>query len=93
MPPHDATILAEDSEGRPAVFQIDRNCVGFAGHPGTKAAMIEDLLMEFDDGPAEPLPALEAARAAQPALEDALVRIMTGLIRITGLMADPARET
>jgi len=55
--------------------------------------MVEDLLMEFDDAPDEPLPALEAARAAQPVLEDALVQIMTGLIRITGLMGTSKHET
>ena len=92
VPPHDAVVLARDAAGRPAVFQIDANCLGFAGHPGIKAAMVEDLLMEFDDTPDDPLPALEAARAAQPALEDALVRIMTGMIRITGLMSEQPRD-
>ncbi len=86
VPPDDASILAVDEAGHPAVFQIGVNCLGFTGHPGAKAAMVEDLLMEFEDAPEDPLPALEALRAAQPDIEDALVRIMTGLIGVTGMM-------
>ncbi len=86
LPPDDAAILAVDGAGRPAVFQIGANCLGFTFHPGAKAAMVEDLLMEFEDAPDDPLPALESLRAAQPAIEDSLVRIMTGLIQVTGMM-------
>lgn len=86
VPPEDASILAVDGAGRPAVFQIGENCLGFTGHPGAKAAMVEDLLMEFDDSPDDPLAELEELRMVQPAIDDALVRIMTGLVQVTGLM-------
>ena len=45
----------------PVLFQIRDNCFGFVGHPGIKSAMIEDLIMEFDEvpeGTAETLAAL-----------------------------------
>ncbi|MDQ1311109.1 MAG: hypothetical protein QG601_2379, partial [Pseudomonadota bacterium] len=59
---------------------------GFTGHPGTKPAIVEDLIMEFEEGPADPGPALEQLRAVRPALEDALVPIMTGVVRVLRLM-------
>jgi len=85
-PPAGAKILARDLDGRPAVFQIGANALGFAGHPGTKAAIVEDLIMEFDEGPADPAPALARLRSLQRSIEDALVPIMTGVVRILGLM-------
>jgi GMP synthase-like glutamine amidotransferase len=85
--PKDARVLAVDWEDRPALFQIGDNCFGFAGHPGAKLAMAEDLIMEFEESPADPAPALEALRQAQGGIADALVHIMTGLIQTTGLMA------
>ncbi|HSG95669.1 MAG TPA: hypothetical protein VLA28_09110, partial [Afifellaceae bacterium] len=36
VPPAYAQILAEDSDGCPAVFQIGDNVFGFTGHPGFK---------------------------------------------------------
>ncbi len=90
-PPDYAEILAVDEAGRPALFQVGGNCLGFVGHPGAKRAMIEDLVMEFDEAPAEIAAGLERISAVQPRLEDALVRIMTGLVQMTGLMRpDPA---
>ena len=89
VPPHDARILAEGPDGAPAVFQAGANCIGFAGHPGAKLGMIEDLSMEFGDSPDDLADGLAAIRAVQRPLEDALVRIMTGLIQVTGLMAAP----
>lgn len=86
LPPDYARILAEDADGRPALFQIGANAFGFAGHPGIKLAMAEDLIMEFDEAPDDPAPALEALRTAKTDIEDALVRIMTGLVQLTGLM-------
>lgn len=49
-PPATARVLARDREGRPAVFQVGLNALGFTGHPGTKAAIVEDLIMEFEEG-------------------------------------------
>ncbi len=86
VPPDWAQILARDSAGEPALWQIGANAFGFAGHPGLKVAMIEDLIMEFEEAPADPAPALRALRAAQRPIEDALVPIMTGLVQLTGLM-------
>ncbi len=86
VPPDYAQILARDGAGAPALWQIGANAFGFAGHPGLKVAMIEDLTMEFEEAPADPAPALRELRAAQRAIEDALVPIMTGLVRMTGLM-------
>jgi GMP synthase-like glutamine amidotransferase len=81
LPPQ-ARILAEDSAGRPALFQVGANALGFTGHPGTKPAIVEDLIMEFEEGPADPGPTLAALRDVRPALEDALVPIMTGIVKV-----------
>ena len=86
IPPPDAQVLAEDEAGRPALFQLRGNCLGFAGHPGAKLGMAEDLIMEFDETPDDPGPTLEALRARQREIEDALVPIMTGIVQVTGLM-------
>jgi GMP synthase-like glutamine amidotransferase len=86
LPPPDARILAVDSGGHPALFQVGANALGFTGHPGVKAAIVEDLIMEFEEAPADPGPTLARLRAVQPALEDALVPIMTGVVRILQLM-------
>jgi GMP synthase-like glutamine amidotransferase len=84
--PQGAAVLAQDAAGRPALFQVGDKALGFTGHPGTKPAIVEDLIMEFDEGPSEPGPALERLRAVRRELEDALVPIMTGVVRILRLM-------
>jgi len=83
VPPAHAAVLARDASGRPALWQVGRNAFGFAGHPGLKVAMVEDLVMEFAEAP-EIGPVLGELRARQRALEDALVPIMTGLVQLTG---------
>lgn len=85
-PPADARVLAVDEDDRPAVFQIAGNSLGFCGHPGFKPAMAEDLIMEFEEGPDNPVPQLERLRIMVREIEDALVPIMTGIIQLTGLM-------
>jgi GMP synthase-like glutamine amidotransferase len=85
-PPPDSTVLAVDDHDRPAVFQVGGNALGFCGHPGFKPAMAEDLIMEFEEGPENPVPQLEKLRLMMREIEDALVPIMTGIIQITGLM-------
>ena len=85
-PPPDSRILAVDEQDRPAVFQVAANALGFCGHPGFKPAMAEDLIMEFEEGPENPVPQLEKLRVMVREIEDALVPIMTGIIQITGLM-------
>ncbi len=82
VPPPDARILAVDSVGRPALFQVGESALGFTGHPGVKPAIIEDLIMEFDEAPPDPGPTLARLREVQPALEDALVPIMAGVVKL-----------
>jgi len=84
VPPGHAAVLAEDPDGRPTLWQVGRNAFGFAGHPGLKVAMVEDLVMEFEEAPQDVGRGLERLRANQRALEDALVPIMTGLLQLTG---------
>tara|TARA_B100001123_G_scaffold220823_1_gene249023 strand:+ start:244 stop:939 length:696 start_codon:yes stop_codon:yes gene_type:complete len=86
QPPSDAAILAVDAADRPALFQIGGNAFGFTGHPGAKLAMVEDLLMEFEDGPSDPVPQLDTFRTMKTEIEDTLVPIMTGLVQLTKLM-------
>ena len=56
VPPGYSQILARDSAGAPALWQVGANAFGFSGHPGLKVAMIEDLIMEFEETPADPVP-------------------------------------
>ena len=84
--PSGAQVLAVDGYDRPAIFQIGQNALGFTGHPGFKPAMAEDLIMEFEETPEDPVPALEKLRLVVRDLEDALVPLMTGLVQVTGLM-------
>jgi GMP synthase-like glutamine amidotransferase len=86
IPPDDARILAVDAAGHPAVFQVGPNALGFTGHPGVKAAIIEDLVMEFEEAPADPGPGLARLRTLQRSIEDALVPIMTGVVKVLRLM-------
>ena len=88
LPKH-AVVLAEDNHGRPAVWQVGNNAFGFSGNPGIKLGMVEDLIMEFEEVPADTAGALEKLRALQPVLEDELVPIMTGLVQCTSLMSSP----
>jgi len=84
--PETARVLAQDESGRPAVFQVGENALGFSGHPGFKTAMAEDLIMEFEESPGNPAPLLERMQRMSKQVEDALVPIMTGIIKVTGLM-------
>jgi len=88
VPPSYARVLARDQRERPVLWQIGERAFGFAGHPGLKVAMVEDLIMEFDESPADAGPALAKLRLAQRTMEDALVPIMTGLVQLTGWMQD-----
>jgi GMP synthase-like glutamine amidotransferase len=80
LPPRDAQILAVDPRGRPALWQVGERALGFAGHPGLKVAMVEDLVMEFEEVAPGVQAGLSALRAAQRSIEDALVPIMTGVV-------------
>jgi GMP synthase-like glutamine amidotransferase len=87
--PQHAVVLAEDNLGRPAVWQVGKNAYGFSGNPGIKLGMVEDLIMEFEEVPADTAGQLEKLRALQPILADELVPIMTGLVQCTSLMSSP----
>ena len=87
--PEQSVVLAEDNVGRPAVWQVAENAYGFSGNPGIKLGMVEDLIMEFEEVPADTAEQLEKLRALQPVLEDELVPIMTGLVQCTSLMSSP----
>jgi len=84
-PPAYARVLAVDEAGEPALFQVGPRGFGFTGHPGIKPAIVEDLIMEFEESPPDTGIALERLRAAQPEIEDALVRIMAGTLELAGL--------
>jgi GMP synthase-like glutamine amidotransferase len=84
--PEDGKVLAESADGVPLVFQVRGNCLGFLGHPGAKSAMIEDLIMEFDEVPEGTAETLAELRSVQGEIAAALGEIMVGLIEITGLM-------
>ncbi len=86
-PPDYATVLAVDADGRPALFQVGPNSFGFSGHPGVRRAMIEDLVMEFDEAPPDTADGLTKLSALGTAIDDALVPIMAGLIAATGWMS------
>lgn len=86
VPPAYAKTLATDEKGRVAAFQIGENVFGFTGHPGFKRAMAEDLIMEFDEGPADPAPVLESLSRLKGPIADGLVPLMTGIVQCTRLM-------
>lgn len=86
VPPPQAQVLACDAKGRAALWQVGANALGFAGHPGLKVAMVEDLIMEFEEAPPQIEPGLAQLRAVQRNIEDALVPLMTGVVQLMGWM-------
>lgn len=86
VPPDYAQTLAIDEKGRTLAFQLGETAFGFVFHPGMKLAMAEDLIMEFDEVPANTAPQLLALQGMKREIEDNLVRFMTGLVQKTGLM-------
>ena len=86
--PDYAVTLAEDEAGNPALFQIGTNSFGFIGHPGIKPAMIEDMVMEFEEAPDNSAETIAGCRSLVPQIEDSLIPIMTGLIQLTDLMKE-----
>ena len=88
--PSDATILAVGAGDEPLLFQLRDNCFGFVGHPGIKSAMIEDLIMEFEEAPENTEETLAELRAVQGDIAAAAGSIMVGLIQVTRLMEPSA---
>jgi GMP synthase-like glutamine amidotransferase len=85
-PPPGAEVLATDEKGRAALWQVGMRTLGFAGHPGLKVAMVEDLIMEFEEGPDNVEAGLAQLRSVQRSIEDALVPLMTGVVQLMGWM-------
>ena len=86
VPPADAHVLAHDGRGRAVLWQVGERALGFAGHPGLKVAMVEDMVMEFEEAPPSVEAGLGQLRAVQRSIEDALVPIMTGVVQLAGWM-------
>jgi len=84
--PTGAQVLAVGTADTPLLFQIGGNCLGFLGHPGIKSAMVEDLVMEFDDVPDNTAETLAALRAVQAELAAALGELMIGVVETMHLM-------
>ena len=88
--PGTAMVLAVDQHDEPVVFQLRNNCFGFVGHPGIKSALIEDLIMEFEEVPDGTAETLADLRAVQGEIAANLGPIMVGLIQLTDLMEQSA---
>ena len=84
--PPGAQILARDERGREALWQAAPRALGFAGHPGLKVAMVEDLVMEFEESAGGVDDGLARLRAVQRSIEDALVPLMAGIVKRMGWM-------
>ena len=84
--PASAKILAVGTRDEPVLLQFRDNCFGFVGHPGIKSALIEDLIMEFDEVPENTAETLAGLRAVQTDIAAALAAIMVGLVDATDLM-------
>lgn len=84
--PAGAKVLARDSEQNPLAFAIGKHSLGFAGHPGVKSAMIEDIIMEFDETPDGSAQTLGRLREVQFDVADSLSGLMVGIVRHAGLM-------
>ncbi len=88
--PGTARVLAVNQHDEPVVFQLLNNCFGFVGHPGIKSALIEDLIMEFEEVPDGTAETLADLRAVQGEIAANLGPIMVGLIQATDLMEQSA---
>lgn len=89
VPPAHADVFAVDAADRPALWRVGERAFGLAGHPGLKVAMVEDLVMEFEEAPADIHAGLATLRLRQRALEDALVPLMAALVGACGWMDAP----
>ncbi len=84
--PERAQILANDHLGEPLVYSVGGNSFGFAGHPGIKSAMVEDLIMEFEEAPDNTADMLKQLRKNQAGIAEALSVMMVGLVHKCGWM-------
>ncbi len=84
--PDGAEVLALDANQNPLVFSVSGNSFGFVCHPGIKSAMVEDLIMEFEEAPDGTADRLEELRMRQADIASALSTMMIGLVRRCGWM-------
>lgn len=84
--PELAKILATDNLGEPLVFSVGGNSFGFVNHPGIKSAMVEDLIMEFEEAPDNTAEMLDQLRRKQAGIAEALSVIMVGMVHKCGWM-------
>lgn len=84
--PQSALVLAETGDGEPAVFAIADNSLGFLGHPGIKSAMVEDIVMAFDESPENVSGTLAQLRAMQGDIATALTHLAIGIVETAGWM-------
>ncbi|MCG6857630.1 MAG: hypothetical protein LJE67_06145 [Salaquimonas sp.] len=84
--PKDAEVLARNEAGEPVAFRCGASAIGFTAHPGIKSAMIEDIIMEFEESPDDVAEKLESLRNVQGGIAEALTSIMVGLVAETGWM-------
>ena len=88
--PERAGILANDQGGEPLVFSVNGNSFGFVNHPGIKSAMVEDLIMEFEEAPDNTADMLDQLRRKQAGIAEALSFVMVGLVHKCGWMDQAA---
>ncbi len=88
--PPAAKILALDGTGEPLVFSVSGNSFGFVCHPGIKSAMVEDLIMEFEETPENTVDMLDELRMKQVGIAEALSILMVGLVQRCGWMSQTA---
>ncbi len=85
--PASARVLASSQGSDPLIFSLGENALGFIGHPGFKAAMAEDIIMESAETPAETAESLAKLRESQPGITEALSSMMVGIVRQCGWMS------
>ena len=85
--PDGAVTLARDGAGEAVVFAVGPGAIGFVGHPGIKSAMVEDVIMEFDETPDDTAERLADLRAAQAGIAEALTALMVGIVAEAGWMS------
>ena len=84
--PGDAVKIAVSSQGKPLIFAVNGNSLGFTGHPGMKRGMAEDLIMEFTETPDNTVDTLDALGSMQFEIASVLNDLMVATMRHTGLM-------
>jgi GMP synthase-like glutamine amidotransferase len=88
--PAGAHVLASAEGCEPLIYSMGANALAFIGHPGFKAAMAEDIVMEFEETPPETIDALTRLRDSQAGIAEALSAMIVGIVRQCDWMAAPS---